>query len=105
MEKLYYTVSEVAQMLGEQASCIRYWSDSFPQLSRLKRSSRGNRLYTQKDIELLKEIQRLLQVKGLTINGAVRVLSEGLSSQDNKAKALAGLKLVKARLEEVKKIL
>lgn len=105
MEKLYYSVSEVASELEEQASCIRYWSDSFPQFSRLKRSSRGSRLYTRKDIELLKEIKRLLQIKGLTINGAIRLLEEGLSSDDNRQKAISSLRLVKARLEEVKKIL
>ena len=47
MEKLYYTIGEVSRMLGENASLIRFWSNSFSKFVKPKRNAKGNRLYTR----------------------------------------------------------
>ena len=46
MEKLYYSIGEVASELGESVTLVRYWTNYFPQLLDPKRNARGNRYYT-----------------------------------------------------------
>lgn len=69
MGKLYYTIGEVAEMLHENSSTLRFWEKSFPQLKPVK-NSKGDRRYTESDIELLRRIQQLTRDKGFTIEGA-----------------------------------
>jgi DNA-binding transcriptional MerR regulator len=67
--KLFWTIGEVAAGLGVNQSLIRYWEKEFGMI-RPKRTGRGDRLYTRKEIELLKRIQRLVKEEGYTLNGA-----------------------------------
>ena len=69
MEKLYHTIGEVAKMLGEAQSTLRFWETEFPQIKPVK-NSRGSRSYTKHDIELLKQIQYLTRQCGYTLEGA-----------------------------------
>lgn len=68
-------IGEAARMLGLEPYVLRYWETEFPQLSPL-RTEKGQRLYTQDDITLLRRIQKLLHEEGLTIEGARRRLTE-----------------------------
>ncbi|HMS99547.1 MAG TPA: MerR family transcriptional regulator [Saprospiraceae bacterium] len=83
--KLYYSISEVAELLSVNTSLIRYWEKEFPQLKPNKIAN-GERRFTQKDIDLLKQIQTLLKDQGYTIEGARKSLkNEGLGQiPDNK---------------------
>lgn len=56
-------------MLHESSSTLRFWEKSFPQLKPVK-NSKGDRRYTESDIELLRRIQQLTRDKGFTIEGA-----------------------------------
>lgn len=69
MGKLYYTIGEVAEMLHENSSTLRFWEKSFPQLKPVK-NSKGDRRYVEGDIELLRCIQQLTRDAGYTIEGA-----------------------------------
>jgi DNA-binding transcriptional MerR regulator len=75
IEKLYYSIGEVAEMLKVNKSLLRFWETEFPSL-RPKKASKGNRLYTKSDIDLLKKIQVLVKEKGFTIDGAKKQLKE-----------------------------
>lgn len=101
MEKLYYSISEVSDILEEPVSKVRFWSDRFPRLVQPKRTAKGNRQYTEKDIESLKQI-KLLSAKGLTLDGVSRQLSRNGSSADKTVKAIECLKEIRARLAEIK---
>ena len=68
MEKLYYSISEVAEILGENISLVRFWSNNFKRFLKLSRSSKGNRQYTSEDIATLKEIHFLVD-RGLNFLG------------------------------------
>ena len=70
-----YKIGEVAQLLNLQPYVLRFWESEFSQICPL-RSEKGTRLYTGNDLVLLRRIQHLLHEKGLTIEGAKRVLSE-----------------------------
>lgn len=69
VEKLYWSIGEVATDLAVNTSLIRYWEKEFGMI-RPKRTGRGDRLYTRKDIELLKRIQHLVKEQGFTLQGA-----------------------------------
>jgi len=104
MEKLYYTISEVSEILGETASCVRFWSNSFPKSIKPKRNAKGNRLFTAKDIEAFKQIQLLLKKQGMTIDGAKKKLAHG-EAADNTVQVLESLKDIRQQLVEIKKTL
>lgn len=69
LDKHYMRIGEVAAVTGLPASVLRYWESEFI-LLRPKKSSSGQRLYSKSDIEQVTEIQKLLYVEKLTIEGA-----------------------------------
>src|SRR5690606_30021622 len=74
IKKLYYSISEVSEMLGVKPHVLRYWETQFGAL-RPKKSRAGNRMYRERDVEILRQIQDLLHVRRYTIAGARRELS------------------------------
>lgn len=105
MEKLYFTISEVAGQLDENVSAVRFWSNTFEKFIKPRRTAKGNRQYTAEDIETLKQIKHLLKNEGLTIEGAARQLSDSRSSVDKAVKALESLKEIRSQLVEIRKTL
>jgi len=69
VKKLYYRIGEVAEMFNVAPSTIRYWESEFEVL-RPRKSSKGNRLFTERDMRYLQIIYQLVKVKGYTIQGA-----------------------------------
>lgn len=67
--KLYYSVSEVAQMLGVSESLLRFWEKEFPQITP-KKAGRGIRQYRKEDIDTLKLVYHLVKEQGMTLQGA-----------------------------------
>ena len=80
--KLYYNISEVAEMLGVNTSLLRYWETEFPEL-RPAKNKKGTRSYTQKDIDLLRRIHYLTKECGLTLDGARQQLKSDKSPDRN----------------------
>lgn len=70
-----YKIGDVAALLNLKTYVLRFWETEFRQL-RPHRTPKGQRIYTEKDVELLRRIQYLLHEKGMTIEGARRRLSE-----------------------------
>ena len=105
MEKLYFSIGEAAQAIGESTSLVRYWTNEFDRHFKVKRSSRGDRKYTAADIETLKQIHYLVKTKGLTLDGAAKQLASSRSSVDKRVRALDSLKEIRAQLVEVRKSL
>ena len=56
MEKVYYTIGEVAEALGENVPLVRFWSNSFPTFIRPVRNAKGNRLFTRADLDTFRQI-------------------------------------------------
>lgn len=105
MAKMIYTMGEVAEMLGENASAIRYWSNYFEKFIKPQRNAKGNRLYHPEDIETLKQIQYLLKNQGLTLEGTKQRLTEGRRTVDKRVKAIGILKGIREELVQVRKAL
>lgn len=102
MEKLFYSISEVADLLGESVSLVRFWSNSFPKFIKPTRNAKGNRLFTSADIDTFKQIHFLVKESGLTLEGAAKTLAESRSKVDKRVKALDSLKEIRAQLAEIK---
>ena len=69
IEKQYYSIGEVSEILSVNASLVRFWETEFPELSP-KKNKKGNRIYTREDLELLQQIHYLVKVRRFTLEGA-----------------------------------
>ena len=105
MAKMIYTMGEVADMLGENASAVRYWSNYFEKFIKPQRNAKGNRLYHPEDIETLKQIQYLLKNQGLTLEGTKQRLTEDRRTVDKRVKAIGILQGIREELVQVRKAL
>ena len=82
-EKLFYKISEVAEIFDINISAVRFWEKEFDIL-KPKKNKKGNRLFTPKDIENIKIIHYLLKERGYTVEGAKKKLKENkLDTIDN----------------------
>ncbi|ROL57585.1 MerR family transcriptional regulator [Bacteroidetes/Chlorobi group bacterium MS-B_bin-24] len=75
MNKLYYSISEVSQIVGEPQYVLRYWEKEFP-LLKPKKNRAGNRIYSEKDIEIVRTIKTLLREQKLSLKGATLELEK-----------------------------
>jgi DNA-binding transcriptional MerR regulator len=73
-DKLYFRIGEVAALAGVPAYVLRYWQTEFPQLQP-KKSGSGQRLYRQREVELVLRIRDLLYRERFTIEGAKQELA------------------------------
>ncbi|MCR5351267.1 MAG: MerR family transcriptional regulator [Bacteroidales bacterium] len=103
MEKLFYTIGEVAGILDESVSLVRFWSNSFPKFIKPKRNAKGNRQFTAADVETFKQIHYLVKDRGLTLEGAALQLAADRRPVDRNVKAIESLKEIRAQLMEIKK--
>jgi len=76
----FRTIGEAANELGLKPHVLRFWETKFSQIKPMKRSDK-RRFYRPEDMQVLRAIQKLLHMDGLTIKGAKRVLSQQSSSQ------------------------
>jgi DNA-binding transcriptional MerR regulator len=77
--KIYYSITEVAEMAAVKAHVLRYWETEFSAL-RPKKNRAGNRTYREKDVRLVLLIRKLLYEEGFTIKGARKKLQERKAS-------------------------
>ncbi len=75
IKKLYYSISEVSKITDVEQYVLRFWENVFEQL-RPQKNRAGNRIYTNKEIELILFIKGLLRDQKYTIEGAKKVLNE-----------------------------
>src|SRR6059036_3720366 len=75
-----YKIGEVCKIADVQPYVLRYWETEFPALAPNK-SGGGQRLYSQREIDIILRIKRLLYSEGFTIAGAKKRL-EGEPASD-----------------------
>ncbi|MBN1158584.1 MAG: MerR family transcriptional regulator [Bacteroidales bacterium] len=97
IEKLYYSIGEVAQIFNVNTSLIRFWEKEFD-IIKPKKNKKGNRFFTMQDIENIKLIHHLVKERGMTLNGAKKKLKE------NKDDAYHNFEVIQS-LTEIKKLL
>lgn len=73
--KLYFTISEVAEITCVKPHVLRYWESEFPTL-RPRKTRSGSRRYRQRDIDEILAIKKLLYEEGFRISGARKIRRE-----------------------------
>jgi DNA-binding transcriptional MerR regulator len=82
LKKIYYSIREVSELTGVEAHVLRFWEKEFPTL-RPRRGRSGNREYKVRDIDIVKEIRRLLWDQKFTIQGACEQLRKNRPRRAN----------------------
>lgn len=98
LDKLYYSISEVADLLHVNASLIRFWEKEFAGFVKPKKNRNGKRMFTVADIETLKQIHFLTKDKGYTLSGARNYLKAGKKGLDQNVYLTESLKNIKSFL-------
>lgn len=86
--KLYYRIGEVAEIVGVQPHVLRYWETEFRSI-RPQKSTKGQRVYSRRDVEKLLRVKDLLRNQGFTIAGARKKLHDPADEQPRVERAVA----------------
>lgn len=97
MEKLFYSISEVAEMFNVNQSNLRFWEKEFKQL-KPKRNDKGTRFYSNDDIQVIKQIIFLVSEQKLTLDGARRKLSQKKDTVAKQQEVVERLKAIRKEL-------
>jgi DNA-binding transcriptional MerR regulator len=100
VEKLYYTIGEVAKMFEVNTSLIRYWEKEFD-IIKPKKNKKGNRLFTQKDIDNFHIIYHLVKEKGMTLKGAKKKMKENKEDTEHNFEIIRSLEQIKEMLTDL----
>ncbi len=95
VNKVYYTIGQVAQMFEVNTSMIRFYEKEFDILSP-KLNAKGNRLFKPEDVENLKIIFDLIKNKGYTLQGAKEFLKNNSEGVKENLRVIASLEKMKA---------
>ena len=101
IEKLYYSIGEVSEMLGVPVSTVRFWENEFNVLKPMK-NKKGNRMFTPSDIKNLKIIYHLLKEEGMTLPGAKKRLTGKWEETDYKYEVNESLQKIRSLLLEIR---
>jgi DNA-binding transcriptional MerR regulator len=104
VEKLYYSIGEVAEMFHVKPSLIRFWEKEFD-IIKPKKNKKGNRFFTVQDIDNFRLIFHLVKEKGLTLQGARKKLKENKDDTTNNFEVIKTLTEIKSLLLEIKESL
>jgi DNA-binding transcriptional MerR regulator len=97
VEKLFYSIGEVARMFDVNTSLIRFWEKEFD-IIKPKKNKKGNRLFTKEDIDNFHIIYHLVKERGMTLKGAQMKMIE------NKDDAIHNLEVIQ-KLHNIRKML
>ena len=103
-EKLYYSIGEVSEKFGLAPSTLRFWEKEFETIKPFK-NKKGDRFYTQEDIDHLSLIHHLVKERGMTLKGAKTKIKENKSATENTFQIVQKMQQIKSYLLEIKESL
>lgn len=98
LDKKYYKIKEVAEMLKLPASTLRFWEKSFT-IIKPKRNAHGTRFYTPADIDKISMIYYLVKEKGLKLDAAQEQIRNNPHGVDKTHAAIKRLKEIRGTLQ------
>lgn len=101
IEKLYYSIGEVAEIFNVAPSLIRFWESEFD-IIKPKKNRKGNRQFTREDIDSVRTIYHLVKEKGFTLQGAKEMLRNDSQAVKDKMEMIDALRSVKKFLTELR---
>jgi len=104
-QKIYFKIGEIAKRYNVNPSLIRYWEKEFDFI-KPKKSAKGTRLFTRKDVDRFEIIYHLVKEKGMTIQGVRDYMAKhNKENTVDKLQVINTLKRTRSLLEEVKVII
>lgn len=100
--KIYYSISEVAQMFGVNESLLRYWEKEFPFIAP-KKAGGNIRQYRKEDIDNVRLVYHLVKEKGMTLAGAKQRLKQEKELEVRNVDIIERLKDIKEELLSIRK--
>ncbi|MCQ2236247.1 MAG: MerR family transcriptional regulator [Bacteroidales bacterium] len=97
IEKVYYSIGEAAEKFNVPVSTIRYWEQQFKILKPM-RNKKGDRFFSQKDMQSLSLIYRLVKEQGMTIAGAKQRLSDNPEGLNHNTEIVRRLQSIRQEL-------
>ncbi|MDR0711897.1 MAG: MerR family transcriptional regulator [Prevotellaceae bacterium] len=104
IEKVYFSIGEVASMFEVNTSLIRFWEREFD-IIKPHKNKKGNRLFTPKDVDNFRIIYHLVKEEGLTLDGARKRLKNKMTDEEINLEIVKSLENVREMLLEVKNTL
>ncbi|WP_430811726.1 MULTISPECIES: MerR family transcriptional regulator [unclassified Carboxylicivirga] len=101
VERLFYSIGEVAAMFDVKTSLIRFWEKEFD-IIKPHKNKKGNRLFTPKDVDNFHLIFHLVKEKGMTLKGAQKKLKENHDDTVNNFEVVSKLKDIRDLLVEIR---
>lgn len=99
--RIYYSIGEVAQMFDVNTSLIRFWEKEFD-IIRPHKNKKGNRLFTQKDVDNFHTIYHLVKERGHTLKGAKEKLRNSREEVERDVEILKTLQHIEDFLKKLK---
>lgn len=100
LNKKYYKISEVAEILGVPNSTLRFWESQFT-IIKPRRNDKGTRFYTPRDIEIIRMIYFLVKEKGLKLEAAQSQIKHNHSGVSRRFEAIQRLRGVRDTLQQM----
>ena len=100
LDKLYYTIGEVAEMFEVSRSLLRYWENEFSFLSPRK-NKKGDRLFAKENIQQIQIIYNLVKVRGFTLEGAKQELKKERSTLTEQFNLVGRMKTIHTKLKDL----
>lgn len=100
--KLYYSIGEVSRMFNVNTSLIRFWEKEFD-IIKPKKNKKGNRLFTQVDVDNFHVIYHLAKERGYTLDGIKRKLKTNKEETMDQAEIVRSMNKIKGFLKEIRK--
>lgn len=100
LEKLYYTIGEVAEMFEVSRSLLRFWENEFAFLTPRK-NRKGDRLFSKENIQQIQIIYNLVKVRGFTLEGAKQELKKEKVTLTEQLNLVDRIKDIYARLKSL----
>jgi len=101
IKKIYYSIGEVAKMFNVNASLIRFWEKEFD-IIKPQKNKKGNRLFTQEDVDNFYIIFHLVKERGFTLQGAKEKLKENKDGTIHNIEIVKSLNKIKDFLTKIK---
>jgi len=99
--KLYYKIGEVADMFNVNATLIRFWEKKFDVI-KPRKNAKGNRFFTQQDIDNFALIYHYVKERRMTLEGASQKIKENRDDVEHNFQIVQSLKKIRAMLQEIK---
>ena len=100
IEKKYYRIGEVAQILNIPTSTLRFWESQFT-IIKPRRNDRGTRFYTPEDVEKIRMVYYLVKEKGLKLDAAQEQIRANRDGVARRFEAIERLKSVRERVKSL----